>query len=119
IGDWRSGEILKVKIKIEAAYEQWTDDYLVRCGPLDPRALEKDQPEELQGAIIQAIVAHETGHALGLRDGNYGEYVYRLDSIRKISWLKNMGYTPSVMNYTRANHVVQPEDSIPPSLLLQ
>jgi len=30
-----------------------------------------------------------------------------------------MGHTPSIMSYARHNHIVQPKDSIPPSLLVQ
>src|SRR5690606_28015783 len=53
------------------------------------------------------------------KDANFGEYAYPFDRVRDRDWLETMGHTPSIMGYARHNHVVQPEDNIPPSLLIQ
>lgn len=117
--DLRSGEILKADIIIGNSYQSLSDEYLVRCAPLDKRAQQYPFPDDLVGELIQYITAHEAGHAFGLRDGHYGEYAYPIEKIRDKEWLEKMGHTPSVMSYARHNHVVQPADNIPPSLLIQ
>lgn len=119
IVDFRSGEILKADILIKSSYQALMDDYYIRCSPLDKRGQQYPFPDDLLGELIQSLVAHETGHALGLRDGNYGEYAYSFNLIRNLDWLKRMGHTPSIMNYSRHNYLSQTEDSIPPSLLIQ
>ncbi|WP_339917140.1 zinc-dependent metalloprotease [Yeosuana marina] len=119
IVDFRSGEILKSDILIGSSYQHLMDDYFIRCAPIDKRAQQYPFPDDLMGELIQSLVAHETGHALGLMDDNYGEYAYPFEKMRDVHWLKKMGHTPSIMSYTRHNYIPQPEDSIPPSLLIQ
>lgn len=119
IVDLRSGEILKSDIILGSSYQDLSDEYFVRCAPLDKRSLQYPFPDDLMGELIQFVTAHEAGHAFGLRDGNYGEYAYPFEKMRDKNWLKKMGHTPSVMTYARHNYIVQPEDDIPPSLLIQ
>ncbi|HUH47672.1 MAG TPA: zinc-dependent metalloprotease, partial [Arenibacter sp.] len=76
-------------------------------------------PDELLGELYQWMVAHEIGHTFGILDANFGEHSYPYEKMGDIHWLETMGFTPSVMNYTRSNNIAQPEDSIPPSLLIQ
>jgi hypothetical protein len=117
--DRRTGEILKADIMIGAPYELLRDEYFVRAAPLDARAASLVFPDDLMGELIMRLVSHETGHALGLRDGNYGEFAYETESLRDPAWLDKMGFSPSVMNYSRANYVAQPQDDIPPAGLRQ
>ncbi|RYC50356.1 zinc-dependent metalloprotease [Flagellimonas olearia] len=119
IVDQRTGEILKADILISSSPRSLVDEYVVRCAPMDARAQRYPVPESLVGELFQYVTSHETGHALGLMDGNYGEYAYPLEKIRDVQWLRKMGHTPSIMNYARHNYIAQPEDSIPASLLLQ
>ena len=116
--DMRSGEILKADIILGVSYQNLVDSYFVRCGPMDERAKQYPVPDTLMGELIQSLTAHEAGHAFGLRDGHYGEYAYPFEMMRDNNWLQKMGHSPSVMNYARHNYIVQPEDSIPPSLLI-
>ncbi len=117
IVDERSGEILKSDIHLGSSLENREDSYFIRCAPLDHRARSFPFPDELSGELFQVLAAHETGHAFGLMDSNYGEFSYPYEKLGDSVWLKEMGHSPSVMNYTRANTVVQPEDSINPILL--
>jgi hypothetical protein len=39
--------------------------------------------------------------------------MYPADKVRDPEWLKKMGHTPSIMDYSRFNYVAQPEDKIP------
>ena len=117
--DYRSGEILRGDIFLNASRQTLEDQYFVRAATLDKRAQSFPFPDDLTGQLFQSLTAHETGHALGLNDGNFGEHSYPVEKMNDIDWLESMGFTPSIMNYTRPNNIPQPEDSIPPSLLVQ
>ncbi|WP_422350824.1 zinc-dependent metalloprotease [Flagellimonas sp.] len=119
VTDLRSGEILKADLVIGSSLEDLMDRYFVRCAPMDPRAWEYPFPEDLTGELIQSLVSHEMGHALGIKDAHFGEYAYPFERMRDSTWLQTMGHTPSIMGYARHNHIVQPGDSIPPRLLIQ
>tara|TARA_R110002051_G_scaffold63132_5_gene114912 strand:- start:8377 stop:10695 length:2319 start_codon:yes stop_codon:yes gene_type:complete len=117
--DERSGEILKSDILMNSTLLALMDKYFIRCAPLDNRAQQYPFPDELTGELLKFLVGHEVGHSFGLMDGHYGEYAYPFDKMRNEDWLRKMGHTPSIMTYARHNNLVQPEDSIPPSLLIQ
>jgi hypothetical protein len=86
---------------------------------MDKRAQQYPFPDELIGKLLQSLTAHEAGHAFGIKDSNFGEYAYPFDKMRDKKWLEEMGHTPSIMTYARQNYIVQPEDNIPPNLLIQ
>tara|TARA_R110002051_G_scaffold44783_2_gene90630 strand:- start:1163 stop:3481 length:2319 start_codon:yes stop_codon:yes gene_type:complete len=117
--DYRTGEILKSDVFLGSSVQNVENRYFIRAAPLDKRAQEFPFPDEVTGKLYQFLTAHETGHAFGIMDANYGEHTYPLEKMNNVNWLETMGYTPSVMNYTRPNNIVQPEDSIPPTLLIQ
>lgn len=117
--DYRSGEILRGDIHLNAAQHLLEDRYFIRAAPLDQRAQKFPFPDELVGQLYRSLTAHETGHALGIKDSNFGEFAYPFEKMDDADWLEKMGHTPSIMNYTRHNNIPQPEDSIPPSLLIQ
>lgn len=93
--------------------------YFVANAAVDPRARAFPIPDDIIGDLQARVVSHEVGHMLGLRDGNYGKSAYSIDNVRSPAWLARMGFTPSIMNYTRTNYVAQPEDKVPPELLVQ
>lgn len=117
--DWRSGEILRGDMLLEATVRDVSEQYFVRAAPLDERARAFPFPEELTGRLFQRLTAHEAGHMMGLMDGNYGEHTYPWNKMRDSVWLWTMRHTPSIMNYTRHSNIPQPGDSIPPELLIQ
>ena len=119
VTDHRSGEILKADILISSSLQSLSDEYLVRCAPLDLRTLNYPFSDDLVGDLIQSVTAHEAGHAFGIMDANFGEYGYPVDKMGDVDWLREMGHTPSVMTYARHNYIAQPEDHVPPSLLVQ
>jgi hypothetical protein len=43
---------------------------------------------------------------------------YPIDSIRNADFLRRMGHVATLMDYSRFNYVVQPEDHVPPELLI-
>ena len=70
------------------------------------------------GGLLSFVVAHEVGHTLGLQHNMKASSMYPADKLRDPEWLKTMGHTPSIMDYSRFNYVAQPEDKIDPKLLI-
>jgi hypothetical protein len=114
VHDPRSGEILEGDIQlyhnIQNLATMW---YFSQVGPLDPRAKVLPLPDDLMGRLVEQIVAHEIGHTLGLRHNMKASSLYTIAQIRDPQWIKENGYTPSLMDYARYNYVAQPEDGIP------
>ena len=119
ITDIRTGQIIWSEVSVVWPPETAFQFYVAACGVNDPRILERPLHDEVRTDIMQTIATHEFGHAFGLRDGNFGEYAYRIEDVRDSSFLEESGFSPSVMNYTRCNYVAQPEDKVPVSTLLQ
>jgi hypothetical protein len=80
---------------------------------LDPRARTIPFPDSLMGRLIEFLVAHEVGHTIGLQHDQIGSSTYPADSVRSAAWVRKMGHSPSIMDYSRMNYVAQPEDHIP------
>ena len=118
VKDYRTGEILKCDIVLGASPQNKEDVYFIRAAPLDKRAQKFPFPDDLVGRLYQSLAAHEAGHAFGIMDSNYGEYTYPVEKMNDIDWLETMGFSPSIMNYTRPNNIPQPEDNVPPVLLI-
>jgi hypothetical protein len=119
LADPRSGEILNANVvMIHNIVQLQRDWYLTQVGPLDPRAAKLPLSDELMGELVASVVTHEVGHSLGLPHNLKASSLYPLEKLRDAQWLRTMGHTPSVMDYSRFNYVVQPEDRIDPALLI-
>ncbi len=119
LADPRSGEILNANVVMFHNIVQLLRDwYVTQVGPLDPRAQQLPLPDELMGDLVAMVVTHEVGHALGFPHNMKASSLYPVDKLRDPEWLKTMGHTPSIMDYARFNYVAQPEDRIPPALLI-
>jgi hypothetical protein len=52
------------------------------------------------------------GHTLGFQHNMKASATYSLSQVRNAEWVKTMGHTPTLMDYSRFNYVAQPEDKI-------
>ena len=118
--DPRTGEILKAEVNmyhnIMDLQRRW---YFVQASPLDARARRFPLPDSLMGALVEYVVTHEVGHAIGFPHNMKASSQYPADSIRSASFLRRMGgHVATLMDYSRLNYVAQPEDNIPTDLLI-
>jgi len=119
IHDPRTGEILEADVQyyhnVQNLAKNW---YFVQAGPLDPRAQKLPLPDDLMGELMRYVVAHEVGHTLGFQHNMKASSAYTIEQIRDPKWVKEMGHTPTLMDYSRFNYVAQPEDKIDPQDLI-
>ena len=119
IHDPRSGEIIEADIQFYHNVMNLARDwYFVQVGPLDPRAKTLPLPDALMGRLIEYVVSHEVGHTLGFQHNMKSSSMYPAAKLRDAQFLKTMGHTASIMDYSRFNYVVQPEDKIDPADLV-
>jgi hypothetical protein len=119
VHDPRSGEILEADVQyyhnVQNLAKNW---YFVQVGPLDPRAQNLPLPDDLMGELMRYVVAHEVGHTLGFQHNMKASSTYTIEQVRDPKWVKEMGHTPTLMDYSRFNYVAQPEDNIDPADLI-
>ncbi|MEG2036178.1 MAG: zinc-dependent metalloprotease, partial [Mucinivorans sp.] len=117
VSDPRSGETIESHINwyhnVQTILHNW---YMLQVGPNDPRARAMEFPDDLMGQLIRFVSSHEVGHTLGLRHNMGATSTVPVDSLRSRTFLKKYGHTPSIMDYSRFNYAVQPEDGIEPEL---
>jgi hypothetical protein len=118
--DPRTGEIIKAEVNmyhnVMNLLRNW---YFIQVSPLDVRAQELPLPDSLMGRLVEYVVAHEVGHAIGFPHNMKASAMYPADSIRNRSFLERKGgHVATLMDYSRFNYVAQPEDNIPPHLLI-
>ncbi len=119
IHDPRSGEILNAHIQfyqnVQNLARTW---YFTQAAANDPRARKFPLPDSLMGRLLEYVLAHEVGHTIGFQHNMKSSSEYPLDSIRNPDFLRRMGHVATLMDYSRFNYVVQPEDHVPPELLI-
>ena len=111
--DPRTGEIIDADVQtylnVMNLGRSW---YFTQVGHLDKRAQKFPFPDSLAGRLLEYVTAHEVGHTLGFPHNFKASSMYPLDSVRSKTFVKTMGHTPTLMDYSRFNYVAQPEDDI-------
>jgi hypothetical protein len=119
VHDPRSGEIINAHIQfyqnVQNLQNSW---YFTQASPNDARARKFPYPDSLMGKLLGYVLAHEVGHTLGFQHNMKASSAYPVDSLRSVTFLREWGHTPTLMDYSRFNYVAQPEDRIPPDLLI-
>jgi hypothetical protein len=109
--DPRSGEVISSHAifwhDVLKLLETW---YFTQVGALDPRAQQLPLPEDLLGELLQYVVTHEIGHALGLRHNFKAPAQATVAQLRDPEWTAKWGTSTSIMSYARFNYVAQPSD---------
>ena len=111
--DPRTGEIIDADVQtylnVMNLNRSW---YFTQVGHLDKRAQKMPFPDTLMGRLVEYVTAHEVGHTLGFPHNFKASSMYPVDSVRSRAFVKKMGHTPTLMDYSRFNYVAQPEDNI-------
>jgi hypothetical protein len=119
VHDPRSGEIFNAHIQfyqnVQKLQLSW---YFAQASAVDPRARKFPFADSLMGRLLEYVVAHEVGHTLGFQHNMKASATYPTDSLRSASFLRQWGHTPTLMDYSRINYLVQPEDNVPVDLLV-
>ena len=119
VHDPRSGEVISAHIifwhDIVKTSQQW---YFVQCSAVDPKARKFPLPDDITGAMMRYICAHEVGHTLGLRHNHRASQAFSVSQLRDPKFCAEFGSVASIMSYGRCNYVAQPEDKVDPKHLL-
>ncbi|MBI3209673.1 MAG: zinc-dependent metalloprotease [Candidatus Solibacter usitatus] len=119
IHDPRTGEILESDIQFYHNVQKLVEDwYFTQASPNDKRAQKLPLPDDLMGELLGYVVTHEVGHTLGFQHNMKASSTYPVEKLRDREWLKKMSHTPTLMDYSRFNYLVQPEDKIDPKDLI-
>lgn len=111
--DPRSGEIAGCHVGVFSSVlnllQKW---YFVQCGTVDKRAREIHVPDEVLGEMLKLVITHEVGHSLGLEHNFLASSHNSIEQLRDNDFLNKYGITSSIMDYTRCNFALRPEDKV-------
>lgn len=111
VSDPRTGEIIESDIIwYHNHLRSYRNRYLLETGAANEKARTLDTSEEDMGEMMQMVIAHEVGHALGFPHNMGASCAYDVENYRKPAFTKKMGISASIMDYARYNYIAQPGD---------
>ncbi|NKB33897.1 MAG: DUF5117 domain-containing protein [Pseudomonadales bacterium] len=116
VSDPRTGEIIESDIVwFHNHLRSYRNRLMLETGASNTAARSLDMPDELMGETVRQVIAHEVGHALGLPHNMIASSSYPTESLRDPDFAREMGVSPSVMDYARQNYIAQPGDGLNPT----
>ncbi|VXC27362.1 Zinc-dependent metalloprotease [Flavobacterium sp. 9AF] len=111
ISDPRTGEIIESDIIwYHNHLRSYRNRYLLETGAANPSARTLHTSDEEMGEMMQMVIAHEVGHALGFPHNMSASCAYNVEDYRKPFFTKLNGISASIMDYARFNYIAQPGD---------
>jgi hypothetical protein len=111
IADPRTGEIIESDIVwYHNHLRSYRNRYLLETGAANPSARTLNTSDEEVGEMMQMVIAHEIGHALGFPHNMGASCAYDVEDYRKPNFTKQNGISASIMDYARFNYIAQPGD---------
>ena len=111
VSDPRTGEIIESDIIwYHNHLRSYRNRYLLETGAANEKARTLDTSDEDMGEMMQMVIAHEVGHALGFPHNMGASCAYEVESYRQPTFTKKMGISASIMDYARYNYIAQPGD---------
>uniref|UniRef100_UPI004049E4F4 zinc-dependent metalloprotease n=1 Tax=Flavobacterium sp. TaxID=239 RepID=UPI004049E4F4 len=111
VSDPRTGEIIESDIIwYHNHLRSYRNRYLLETGAANPLARTLDTSEEAMGEMMQMVIAHEVGHALGFPHNMGASCAYEVENYRNSAFTKQFGISSSIMDYARYNYIAQPND---------
>lgn len=112
ISDPRTGEIIESDIIwYHNHLRSYRNRYLLETGAANPSARTLHTSDEEMGEMMQMVIAHEVGHALGFPHNMSASCAYNVEDYRKPNFTKLNGISASIMDYARFNYIAQPGDT--------
>ena len=111
VHDPRTGEIIESDIIwYHNHLRSYRNRYLLETGAANEKARTLEPSDEDMGEMMQMVIAHEIGHALGFPHNMGASCAYDVENYRKPAFTKKMGISASIMDYARYNYIAQPGD---------
>jgi hypothetical protein len=111
VSDPRTGEIIESDIIwYHNHLRSYRNRYLLETGAANEKARTLNTKEEDIGEMMEMVIAHEVGHALGFPHNMGASSSYEVEDYRKADFTNEFGISATIMDYARFNYIAQPGD---------
>jgi hypothetical protein len=111
VSDPRTGEIIESDIIwYHNHLRSYRNRFLVETAASNPKARTLETSDEDIGEMMEMVISHEVGHALGFPHNMGASSSYEVEDYRNAEFTKTQGISATIMDYARFNYIAQPED---------